>query len=133
MAVHAAVRDEADEVQRVAGAGAAVERRAERRVVEEAAVANAAIDPRQVLIDDPPRADVHVPDLGVAHLAGRQPDGLAARVERGVRVPGGELAVRGRGRPRYRVVVGGRAQTPPVEHDQHKGRRRVRHQAKIAR
>jgi hypothetical protein len=54
-------------------------------VVEEAAVLDRGVDPGQVLVDDPARAEVHVPDLGIAHLPVRQADVAAFGMDQGVR------------------------------------------------
>ena len=55
--------------------------RAQRLVLEERAVLDRLVDPQQVLLDDRARAEVEVPDLGVAHLplgqADRRPPGVS--------------------------------------------------------
>ena len=48
-------------------------------VLEEAAVGDRVVDPRQVLLDDRAGAEVEVADLGVAHLPVRQADVAARR------------------------------------------------------
>ena len=70
-AVDAAVREQADEVQRVLPVDAAIHRRREHGALEQLAVPDALVDAREVLVDDPAGAHVHVADLGVAHLPGR--------------------------------------------------------------
>ena len=70
----AARPDEADEVEtaaRVRGSPACLE---ERRALEEAAVGDRGVDPRQVLEDRPAGTEVEMTDLGVAHLPRRQAD-----------------------------------------------------------
>ena len=79
MAVDAAVREQADQVQRVRVALAAIDGFEQLRPREEITVANALVDARQVLIDDASGAEVGVADFGVAHLAFGQADGLARR------------------------------------------------------
>ena len=128
--VHAAVGDEADEMECMAVAGTAVQRGRQDLVAEEVPLANVEVDARQVLVDDPPGAEVHVSDLGVAHLPGRQAHGLTARDQGCVRILFDELPVRRRVRPGYGVVVRVRGEAPAVEHDQHEGRRRLRHREK---
>ena len=80
--VHAAARDEPDQVHALGGA----QRGDQRLVLAQRPVLDGLVDPREVLRDDRARAEVEVAHLGVAHLARRQADGLAARGERGVRV-----------------------------------------------
>ena len=77
--VDAAVGDEADQVQAPARARRAASQAATQRLVlEEGAVGDRVVDPRQVLLDDRAGAEVEVADLGVAHLPVGQPD-VAAR------------------------------------------------------
>ena len=66
--------DQADDVQAAVRSRARVARREQRRALEERAVGDRGVDPRQVLEDRPAGAQVQVADLGVAHLAGRQAD-----------------------------------------------------------
>jgi hypothetical protein len=47
-----------------------LDRGAQTRIVEKAAVGNCVLDPGEVLENDSPGADVHVAYLGIAHLAG---------------------------------------------------------------
>jgi hypothetical protein len=49
------------------------------------AIADGDVDPRVVLVDDAPRADVEVPDFGVPHLAFRQADAKLRRIDGCVR------------------------------------------------
>ena len=99
----------------LAGAGAG---REERRALEERAVGDGGVDPRQVLQDRPAGAEVQVADLGVAHLPRRQTDGVLGGSQRGVR-PAREQAapVRHRGGGDR---VGGRvaADPEPIEDDE---------------
>jgi hypothetical protein len=48
-----------------------------RRLLEKIAVTNALIDTREILIDDAAGAHGDVPDLGVAHVTGRQADNFS--------------------------------------------------------
>ena len=64
----------------------ALERRAQDRVLEERAVVDRLVDPHQVLVEPPARADRQVADLAVPHLTGRQAGRLARGLERRVRV-----------------------------------------------
>ncbi len=82
----ATVRHEAQEMD-ASPALARPPKGAEQRVVrEERAVLDRDVDAHQVLEEDATRSDREVPDLRVAHLARRQPDGLARRLQCGMRV-----------------------------------------------
>jgi hypothetical protein len=75
--VHAAVRDEPEQVDVAAALARAPECPQERVVLEQRAVANGAVHALEVLVEHPAAADRQVSDLGVAHLPRRQPDGFA--------------------------------------------------------
>src|SRR5262249_10847357 len=75
--VDAAVRDETEQVN----PPAALEGAAEHWVLEQGAVGDRAVDALEVLVQAAAGADRQVADLGVPHLAGRQADRLAGRVE----------------------------------------------------
>ena len=117
-AVDAAVREQADEVQRVLAVDAAIHRRGERRAREQLAVADALVDAREVLVDDPAGAHVHVADLGVAHLPGGQADRFAGRDQLRVRIPLQQRVVGRRARERDGVVLGLGPEPPAVEDDE---------------
>ena len=72
--VDAARPDQADEMEPAIGPDARAAGVEQRWPLEEGAVRDRRIDPRQVLEDRTPGAEVQVPDLRVAHLPGRQPD-----------------------------------------------------------
>ena len=75
VAVHAAVGQEAEDVQRGIGRldlGDHVEKGA---ILGEMAIAYRTVDAREVLIDDAARADIEVADFRVAHLPGGQAHG----------------------------------------------------------
>src|SRR6266550_9041084 len=88
------------------------------RVVVEGPVFDRFVDAHQVLEQDAPGPDRQVSDLAVAHLAGRQADRLARRVERGVgeRLP--EAVEVRRVRQLDGVARTGRRKAPPVEDDE---------------
>ena len=88
--VDAAVRDEPEQVDVRAALLRPLERADKRGVLEERAVRDRTVHPLEVLVEDSARADRQVTDLGVAHLAGRQPDRLSGSLERRVRVAGPE-------------------------------------------
>jgi hypothetical protein len=123
MAVHAAVRHQADQVQRLLAAGSHVHRRRERGVLEEVTVADALVDAGEVLIDHPAGAHVHVADFGIAHLAGRQADGLARRDQLRAGVALRQPVVDRGSRQLDRVVFAFLADAPAVEDDQDEWRR----------
>ena len=84
--VHAAVGDEAEQVDAAAGTGAGpLAGCPQGLVLEEAAVGDRVVDPGQVLVDDSAGAEVEVAYLRVPHLPRGQAD---------VTTLGGELRVR---------------------------------------
>ena len=119
--VNAARTDQADEMQPPVRPGCPKAGVNEGRTHRKAAVRDRGIDPGQVLEDRATGPEVEVTDLGIAHLPGRQSDGVLGCPERGVRpvaqetTPDGHVGG-GDG-------VGGRVATDPepVEHDQDDG------------
>jgi hypothetical protein len=90
----------------------------------ERAIMDCEVDARDVLMDDPPGAEVEMPDLGIPHLPGGQPHVAARAREPGAR-PFGVEAPEGRdpreldGVARARSAVEFRV-TPTVEnHEKH--------------
>jgi len=69
MAVYAAGGQQTDDVNGATTCGSVVDGGAVRRVGCKAAVFNRVIDARYGLVNDPPRAQAHVADFAVAHLA----------------------------------------------------------------
>ena len=126
--VHAAVGDQPEQVQAAAraapGAVAGVE---QRRVFEEAAVGDRVVDPRQVLLDDRPGAEVEMADLGVAHLPVGQPDVAPLGGEFRVRIRAPETVEDGRLGQRDRVARPRRGEAPAVQ--DHQCQRWDRHDA----
>ena len=80
--VDPAVPDEADEVDPIE----ALHRRPQDLVGRELPVLDGLVDPRQVLLDDGPGAEVQVADLRIAHLALGEPDRAPAGRKLRVRV-----------------------------------------------
>ena len=113
--VDAAVRHEPEQVHVSPALLRAPERRDERLVLEEAAVGDRAVDALEVLVEHAARADRQMADLGVAHLPGGQPDGLARRGERRVRVLRPEPVEDRRVGELDRVPRAGRGDAPAVE------------------
>ena len=116
--VDAAVRDQPDQVDVPSPLTRPFERLAEGRVLVELAGPNSTGDAHQILVDDPPGADRQVSDLGVAHLAVREPDRLSGRVERRVRIALEEPVEHGRVGEGHGVPRPGRGEAPTVEDDE---------------
>ena len=118
--VDAAVGDEAEQVQAAAGAAPGALAGGEQRLVlEEAAVGDRVVDPRQVLLDDRAGAEVEVADLGVAHLPVGQAD--VAALGRELRCAGKRSQSRsktGVSASEIALPGPGSAQPPAVEDDQ---------------
>src|SRR5690606_17886692 len=90
-------------------------------VVDEAAVGDVLVDAGKALVNDAARAQVHVADLGVAHLAFRQADLQAGGVDQGVRAGGPETVPDRRVRHRDGVVPGFFTMTPAIQNQQQGG------------
>ena len=85
MRMHAAGRDESDQVAGSAGLFQGFDQGGEGGRCGDAAVRDGVADAHQFLLHHAAGADVQVADLGVAHLARRQPDIAAGCVQEGVR------------------------------------------------
>jgi hypothetical protein len=92
---------------------------AQRGGAHDLAIGNGRGDARQVLHHQPAGADIEMSDLGVAHLAGRQADVLARRVQEGVRAGRPQAVEAGRAGLADRVVGRLLAPAPTVQHHQH--------------
>ncbi len=127
--VHAAVGDEAEQVQSPARALARpLACRRQRLVFEEAAVGDRVVDPGQVLLDDRAGAEVEVADLGIAHLPIGQADVTPLGRELRVRKVAPEAIEYGRLSERDRVAGPRLGQPPAIEDDQgERGDRRLCH------
>ncbi len=121
VAVHAAGREQAKHVQDVPARLGRLARRDQLGGPEEAAVLDGRIDAGQILIDDPAGAQVHVADLGVAHLAIRQADVAAFGVDQGVRRGGQQASPIRQFRLRQRIVGGIFTMTPAIQDQQDDG------------
>ena len=93
-------------------------------VVEERAVGDGPVDAGQVLVDDAPRAQGQMTHLGVAHDARRQTHGLAARLQKHVRILAPQRIPYRRVGQRDGVARAGGRVAPPVEDDERARRRR---------
>ena len=97
---------------------AALERAAEDGVLEERAVLDRLVHAHEILEEDATGADRQVPDLGVAHLAVRQPDRGARRFELRMREIAPEPVEDGRVGELDGVPGAGRRNPPAVEDDE---------------
>ena len=97
---------------------APVERGLQRRVLEERAVGDRAVDPLQVLVEHAARADRQMAYLRVPHLAGRQAHRLTRGLDRRVRALGPEPVEDRRVRELDGVPRPGRRAAPAVEDDE---------------
>ena len=79
-------------MQRATGAWAAAQASQQFFVGEERAVLDRRVDAGQILIDDAPCADIHMPNFGVAHLPVRQADVAAFGMHQRVRAVGEQAA-----------------------------------------
>ncbi len=126
--MHAARRGEA---QQVAGAAALLQGRdqlGQDRMPGERAVLDGIVDARQLGHGDAAGAEVHVADLGIAHLALGQADEGLGRVDQSLRA-GRDHAIVVR-RPRIEDGVVGRVRTmaPAVENAEKRGTQTRSHQ-----
>ena len=128
MRVNTAVRDETEQMHVPTPLLRPRERRAECSVLEERAVANGDVDAHQILEQHPARADRQMADLGVAHLAVRQPHRLTRRSETRVGEGGPEVVEHRRRRQLHGVPRTGRGEAPPVEdHERYEREAAIRH------
>src|SRR5437764_9476775 len=63
------------------------------------------VNPRQILINDPARAKIQVPNFGVSHLPLRQSDVFSARAYFPHRILSVELIVKGRARQQGGIAI----------------------------
>src|SRR2546429_6455932 len=112
--VDARVAHEAEQVD----VPAALERGEERGVLEEGPVLDRLVHPHQVLVEPAAGADRQVTDLGVPHLARREPRRLARGLDRRVRVAPPQVVEDGRVRQLDGVPRPRRRAAPAVEDDE---------------
>src|SRR5207247_3392162 len=98
----------------------------------ELAIADGAVDARQVLRDDTPCAEAQVADLGVPDHARRQPDRLAGRRQQTRGKFAGEPLHEARAARRDGIPFGGVAVTPAVEDDEERGESGGAHSTRLA-
>ena len=73
--------------------------------MREFAVGDRLVDPRQILVNDPARAEIQVADFGVAHLAFGQTDIRPARAQLARRIVAVKMIVKRRPREQRGVAV----------------------------
>ena len=115
-AVNATIRKQAHEVEPSAAALNVQEGPVQRFVLREVAVGDRGVDDRNALINDAPAAEIHVPDLAVAHHAVRKSYRLTRGIERRVRIPLQQRPPVRKLSSCNRVTVRGISATPAIEH-----------------
>ena len=122
MAMHAAGRHQAHDVDRALGAFGFINQREQHGAPRQAAIFDGDVDARQILRHDAAGADIHVTDFGIAHLALGQAHGIAAGFQQGMRTGGQEPGVVGCGTLGDGIVRGGvGAPAPAVENAEQSG------------
>ena len=121
VAVHAAVGEQARQMQAAAAAARLFQHVQQHGVVEQGAVLKGQVDARHVLIDDASRADVEVPHLGVAHIAGRQAHFAPGGGQAAVRTARRQVIQMGRGRHPGGIAFPFVRQAPAVKDEQQGG------------
>jgi hypothetical protein len=116
--VHAAVRDEAEEVNVSPALTRSLEGTTKCRVLEDRPVCNGHVHAHQILEEDAAGADREVADLRVPHLPLGQSDGGAGGCERGVGIGRPEPVEDGRICELDRIARSGRGEAPAVENDE---------------
>lgn len=119
--MHAAVGEQAEDVHRLAGPRGLVDGGADGRVGEELAIANRLGHSSEVLIHHAPGAQVHVADLGVAHLSVRQADVHAATGDQSVRLSSQQAIVDRLARGVDGIEIRAVAVPEAIENDQYQG------------
>ncbi|MNM79137.1 hypothetical protein D3C81_910620 [compost metagenome] len=127
--VHAAIGQQAEDVYGLAAAHGLVDRATEHFVCEELAIFDGLSDSGEILVHNAAGTEVHVADLGVAHLPVRQTDVHARAGDQAVRLGGAQAIVDRRVGRIDGVVVGAFAVTETIQDDQDQGFWRARHQS----
>ena len=126
VAVHAAIGEQTENVQRAAIGLELGDDFLERGVAREVAAGDGAVDTGVFLIHHPSCADIEVADFGVAHLPRRQAHSRFGRLDQGVRIAIPvmvEVRFSGTGDG---IEVVGPATTEAIQDDQENGRDRCR-------
>ncbi len=123
MRMHPARREQAQEMGAAATRLELGDEVAQARVARERAVLDRLVDARQILEHDPAGAEIHMSDLGIAHLALRQPDGMGRGVEERMRAARHQPIPDGRAGLAERVVLALLPVAPAVQDAEHDGAR----------
>ncbi len=116
--VHAAIRQQAEQMQPPIADARLLHGIEQHRVGEELAILDHEIDLGDVHVDDAAGAHVEMADFAVAHLPGRQSDEASAGVDQRVGKFGQQLVVVRLARQRDGVSVGRRSVAPAIEDDE---------------
>ena len=116
--VHAAVRDQAEQMQLPSALARPLHGLHDRRVLLELARSDQRVDARDVHLHNAARADVQVADFAVAHLPVRQAHKVVRSLDQRVRELAQQLVVGGLAGQRNGIVGGFGAITPSVKDGQ---------------
>ena len=116
--VHAAVPEQADEVQRAAASLDAATQLDERGRAKELSGLDRLRDADDILWHDAPGAEIQVSHLAVPDLSGGESHGEAGGVEQGVRRLGPQPVPGGRVAQLHGVAIAAGTKAPAIEHDQ---------------
>ncbi len=130
MRMHAARRGKAHQMAGAAGLLQGRDQLRQDRAPGQRPVGDGIVDARQVRHGDPAGAEVHVADLGIAHLALGQADEGLRGIDQRLRAGGDQAVIVGLARVEDGVVARVGAVPPAVENTQHgrAGTRRSDHQ-----
>ena len=121
--MHAAGRGEAHQVAGAAALLQGGDQLGQDRVLDQRAVGDGLVDARQVGHGDPAGAEIHVADLGIAHLALGQADEGLRGVDQALRAGRDQPVVVGRARIEDGVVARVGTMSPAIENAQDGGPR----------
>ena len=127
--VHAAVGDQAEQMQLPAATLRVLHGVKQHGILEELAVQDHELNARRVHVHDAPGADVQVPHFAIAHLPFGQADVWTAGLDQGIGIFAQQALVGRLVRQRDGIEIRFRAVTPAVEDDQNQ-RFRTRHSAR---
>jgi hypothetical protein len=119
VAVHAAIGDETEKMERTLSSGRLGTGMNEHRITEKAAVGDRGANACQILVDHPAGADVEVTDFAVAHLPNRQTNPRARRHQGAVGTLRFESVEGRRRRQTDGVARACRRHSPTVENDKY--------------
>ena len=123
MGMHAAGRGEAHQVAGAAGLLQGGDQLGQDRAFGQRTVGDGLVDARQVGHRDPAGAEIHVADLGIAHLALGQADEGLRGVDQALRAGRDHPVIVGRARVQDGVVMRIGAVSPAIENAQNGGPR----------